>query len=116
AITPEMGKALGNAQREMMKSIQSLQNRNGNIASLSQGESMKSLNEAASLLKGAMESMMQGSGQGGMMSLMQQLQKMSGQQMGLNNMTQMLQQMQQGKLTPQQQAELQRLSQQQELI
>jgi len=116
AITPEMGKALGNAQREMMKSIQSLQNRNGNMASLSQGESMKSLNEAASLLKGAMESMMQGSGQGGMMSLMQQLQKMSGQQMGLNNMTQMLQQMQQGKLTPQQQAELQRLSQQQELI
>src|SRR5690606_3587156 len=31
AITPEMGKSLGNAQREMMKSIQSLQNRNGNM-------------------------------------------------------------------------------------
>jgi hypothetical protein len=116
AITPEMGKSLGNAQREMMKSIQSLQNRNGSMSSLSQGEAMKSLNEAATLLKGSMEAMMQGGGQGGMMSLMQQLQQMSGQQMGLNNMTQMLQQMQDKKLSPQQQAELQRLGQQQDLI
>ncbi|HSP87951.1 MAG TPA: DUF4175 family protein [Ignavibacteriaceae bacterium] len=116
AITPEMGKSLGDAQREMMKSIQSLQNRNGSMASNSQGESMKSLNEAANLMKGSMESMMQGSGQGGMMSLMQQLQQMSGQQTGLNNMTQMLQKMQQGGLSPQQQAELQRLGQQQDLI
>jgi hypothetical protein len=77
---------------------------------------MKSLNEAATLMKGSMEAMMQGSGQGGMMSLMQQLQQMSGQQMGLNNMTQMLRQMQQGQLSPQQQSELQRLSQQQDII
>jgi hypothetical protein len=116
AITPEMGKSLGNAQKEMMKSIQSLQNRNGSMSSLSQGEAMKSLNEAATLMKGSMEAMMQGSGQGGMMSLMQQLQQMSGQQMGLNNMTQMLRQMQQGQLSPQQQSELQRLSQQQDII
>ena len=61
--------------------------------------------------------MMQGGGgSGGMMSLMQQLQQMSGQQMKLNNLTQMLKQMQQGQLSPQQQAEMQRLSQQQELI
>ncbi len=116
AISPEMGKTLGDAQREMLKSIQSLQNRNGNMASINQGEAMKSLNEAATLLKGSMEAMMQGGGQGGMMSLMQQLQQMSGQQMGLNNMTQMLQQMQQGGLTPQQQSELQRLGQQQNVI
>jgi hypothetical protein len=111
-----MGKSLGNAQKEMMKSLQSLQNRNGSMSSLSQGEAMKSLNEAASLLKGSMEAMMQGGGQGGMMSLMQQLQQMSGQQMGLNNMTQMLQQMQQGKLSQEQQAQLQRLGQQQDVI
>jgi len=116
AISPEMGKSLGNAQKEIMKSIQSLQNRNGSMSSLSQGEAMKSLNEAATLMKGSMEAMMQGSGQGGMMSLMQQLQQMSGQQMGLNNMTQMLRQMQQGQLSPQQQSELQRLSQQQDII
>ncbi|HSR18332.1 MAG TPA: hypothetical protein VLM39_09615, partial [Ignavibacteriaceae bacterium] len=53
---------------------------------------------------------------GGMMSLMQQLQQMSGQQMNLNNLTQMLQRMQQGGLNPQQQLEMQRLGQQQQLI
>ncbi len=116
AISPEMGKSLGNAEKEMMKSIQSLQNRNGSMASMSQGEAMKSLNEAATMLKGSMEAMMQGNGQGGMMSLMQQLKQMSGQQMDLNNMTQQLQQMQQGQLTPQQQSEFQRLGQQQDLI
>jgi hypothetical protein len=63
-----------------------------------------------------MESMMQGGGQGGMMSLMQQLQRMSGEQMNLNNLTQMLQRMQQGGLSPQQQLEMQRLVQQQQLI
>ena len=116
AITPEMGKSLGDAQREMSKSIQSLQNRNGSMASISQGNAMESLNEASTLLKSSMESMMQGGSQGGMMSLMQQLQKLSGQQMGLNNLTQMLKQLQQGSLTQQQQAQMQRLAQQQDLI
>ncbi|MFO7524376.1 MAG: hypothetical protein R6W68_02895, partial [Ignavibacteriaceae bacterium] len=80
-------------------------------------ESMKHLNEAASMMKNSMESMMQSGGSGGgMMSLMQQLQQMGGQQMSLNNMTQMLQQMMQGNMSPGQQAELQRLGQQQEMI
>jgi hypothetical protein len=114
AVTPEMGKALGDAKREMMKSIQSLQNRNTGMASINQGDAMKSLNEAATLMKGSMEAMMQVGGQGGMMSLMQQLNQMAGQQMNLNNLTQMLQG--QGTLSPQQQAELQRLGQQQQLI
>jgi hypothetical protein len=116
AITPEMGRALGDAKRRMQESIQAMQNRNGNMAANNQGEAMKSLNEAATLMKSSMEAMMQGGGQGGMMSLMQQLQKMSGMQMNLNNLTQMLQQSMQGKFTPQQQAELQRLAQQQQLI
>ncbi|OGU58548.1 MAG: hypothetical protein A2315_16730 [Ignavibacteria bacterium RIFOXYB2_FULL_35_12] len=116
AITPEMGKAMGDANRKMQESIQAMQNRNGNMAANNQGEAMKSLNEAATMMKSSMEAMMQGGGQGGMMSLMQQLQKMSGMQMSLNNLTQMLQQGMQGKLSPQQQAELQRLGQQQELI
>ncbi len=118
AITPEMGKSLGDAKKQMDQSIQSLQNRNSGMSSMSQGEAMKSLNEAAAMMKGSMESMMQGGGKGGMMSLMQQLGKMSQQQMQLNNLTQQLQQgtHNQGPLSPQQQAELQRLSQQQELI
>jgi hypothetical protein len=116
AITPEMGKSLGDAKREMMKSIQAMQNRNGEMASQSQANAMESLNEAATLMKGSMDAMMQGSGQGGMMSLMQQLQMLSQQQMNLNNLTQMLQQGQQGKLSPEQQAQLERFAQQQELI
>ena len=116
AISPEMGKALGDANKQMQQSIQSLQNRNGSYAAITQGEAMMHLNQAASMMKGSMEAMMQGGGQGGMMSMMQQLQQLSSQQMNLNSLTQMLQQMQQGQLSPQQQGELQRLAQQQELI
>ena len=117
AISPEMGKALGNANQKMNQSMQSMQNRNGSMATLSQGDAMMHLNEAANMMKSSLESMMQGgSGSGGMMSLMQQLQKMSGQQMDLNNMTQMLQQMQQGQLSQEQQGQMQRLSQQQQMI
>jgi hypothetical protein len=117
AVTPEMGKALGEAKMEMNKSLQAMQNRNGSLAANSQAEAMKSLNEAASLMKSQMEGMMQGGGQGGgMMSLMQQLNQMGQQQMNLHNLTQQLQQQQQGQLSQQQQAELQRLAQQQELI
>lgn len=117
AITPEMGKAIGNANKSMNQSMQSMQNRNGSMAVLSQADAMMHLNETADMMKSSLESMMQGgSGSGGMMSLMQQLQKMSGQQMDLNNLTQMLQQMQQGQLNPQQQGELGRLAQQQDLI
>jgi hypothetical protein len=117
AISPEMGKSLGDAKKQMDNSVQAMKNRNGLLASNQQGEAMKSLNEAAMMMKSSMESMMQGgSGQGGMMSLMQQLQQMSGQQMNLNNLTQMLQKMQQGGMNPQQQLEMQRLGQQQQLI
>ncbi len=116
AITPEMGQSLGNAGMQMNNALQHLQNRQGSIASNSQGESMKSLNEAAMLMKGAMDQLMQsgGEGSGGMMSLMQQLQQMGGQQMMLNSMTQGLGS--QGQLSPEQQGELQRLAQQQEII
>ncbi len=114
AITPEMGKALGNARMEMNKAMQAMQNRNSNLAMQSQTGAMKYLNEAASMMKGNMEQMMSGGSGGGMMSMMQQMQKMSQQQMGLNKLTQQLKQG--GRLTPQQQAGLQRLSQQQEMI
>lgn len=117
AVTPEMGKSLGDARREMDKAIDAMQNRNSNMTANNQGESMKSLNEAAAMMKSSMDNMMQPGGQGGgMMSLMQQLGKMGQQQMQLNNKTQMLQQMMSGQMSPEQQGQLQRLAQQQELI
>lgn len=116
AVTPEMGKALGNANQKMDQSIQSMQNRNGAFAAITQGDAMKHLNEAAAMMKNSMESMMQGGSGGGMMSLMQQLQQLGGQQMSLNNMTQMLQQMMQENMTSEQLGEMRRLAQQQDLI
>ncbi|MDP3148497.1 MAG: hypothetical protein Q8N83_05150 [Ignavibacteria bacterium] len=118
AITPEMGKALGKAHSQMDNALEGLQNRNQSQTMTAQSEAMSSLNQAAMMMKNMMDQMMQGGGQGGsgMMSLMQQLQQMSGQQMSLNNMTQMLQQGMNGQLTPEQQGQMQRLAQQQEMI
>lgn len=117
AITPEMGDALGTAIQQMQMSMQSMQNRNGSFALIQQEEAMKSLNEAAAMMKSSMEGMTQGgSCPSGMLSLMQQLQQLSGQQMNINNMLQQLQQMMQGGLNPSQQQQLQRLAQQQQMI
>ena len=113
AITPEMGKALGNAKNEMNNGMQAMQNKNSSMAIAGQKGSMKYLNQAATMMKGNMEQMMNGGQGGGMMSMMQQMQQLSQQQMGLNQLTK---QMQQGRLTPQQMAGMERLSQQQELI
>ena len=114
AITPEMGKALGDAGRSMMESIDALQNRSGYLSLNKQNNAMGSLNDASSLLKSSLESMMKGGGQGGMMSLMQQLGQMAQQQMNLNNLTKGFQQNR--KFSQQQLAELQRLKQQHDLI
>lgn len=113
AITPEMGRALGKARSDMNRSISSMQNRNSSLATQSQNGAMASLNQAATLMTGAMQQMMNGGQGGGMMSLMQQMQQLSQQQMQLNQMTQMLNQ---GQLTMQQQAQMQRLARQQAMI
>ena len=114
AITPEMGKALGDAMRYMSEAITGLQNYNGYLSANKQLQAMGSLNDAASLLKSSLEIMMKGGGQGGMMSLMQQLGQMAQQQMNLNNLTKGLQH--NGKFSQQQLAQLKRLQQQQDLI
>ncbi len=111
AISPEMGKALGDAKRNMNEALAGLQNKNGSAASKGQGQAMSSLNEAAAIMQNSLQNMMQngGGGSGGMMSLMQQLQQMAQQQMGINQMTQSMK----GQLSLQQQAQMQRLSKEQ---
>ncbi|VAX27742.1 hypothetical protein MNBD_IGNAVI01-2712 [hydrothermal vent metagenome] len=113
AITPEMGRALGQAKAEMNKSMNAMQNRNSSMAMQGQTGAMKYLNEAATMMKGKMDQMMNGGQGGGMMSMMQQMQQLSQQQMQLNKLTQ---QLNKGKLTPQQQQQLQRLAKQQDMI
>jgi hypothetical protein len=113
AITPEMGKAIGDALRHMNSAMQALEQRAGQQAGGQQQGAMGSLNEAAQQLQSAMQGMMQG-GQGmgmGMAGFMQRLQQMSGQQQGINQGTQNL-----GGMTPQQQAEMARLAAEQGMV
>jgi hypothetical protein len=91
AVTPEMGKSIGEAMGHMQTSLNALEGRNGFGASQEQGAAMASLNKTAMQIQNAMQNMLQqgGSGMGG---LMQQLQMMAGQQQSINMQTQSMQQ------------------------
>jgi hypothetical protein len=89
AVTPGMGKSIGEALARMENAMRNLDVRNGQMASQDQTQAMGSLNKAATQVQSALQSMMQG-GQGGAGGLMQQLQMMAGQQMSLNMRTQQL--------------------------
>ena len=91
AITPEMGKSIGEATGHMQGSLNALEGRNGFGASQEQGAAMASLNKAAQQIQTAMQNMMNQGGQG-MGGLMQQLQMAAGQQQSINMQTQSMQQ------------------------
>ncbi len=86
AVTPEMGKELGDAMREMQGATQQLEQRNGSGASEKEGEAMGSMNRAAKMMGDAMAQMEGGKGQGqGMgMGMQQRLQQMAAQQQMIN--------------------------------
>ncbi len=116
SISPEMGKEIGNAMRQMGQAMQSMEQRNPFGTSQQQGEAMASMNRAAMMMQGAINAMKQGGGQGmGMAGLMQRLGQMSGMQAGINAQTgQAMGQGGQGQgLSQQQMAEYRRLGGQQ---
>ncbi len=114
AITPEIGRALSEAQIKMRTSINALENRMNFNAQKQQQSAMKYLNQSVALMQGALRSMMNPSqGSGGMMSLMQQLRQLTQRQMELNKLTQMLKNQ---KFSMRQLAQMQRLARQQQLI
>ncbi len=90
AVTPEMGRSIGEALAHMQGALTALEGRNGYSASQEEGQAMASLNKTAKQLQSAMQNMMQssGSGAGG---LLQQLQMMAGQQESINMQTQSMQ-------------------------
>ncbi len=112
AITPDMGREIGSALMNMNKSIESLSARDNSSALRFQTEAMSSLNRAIIQLGNAMQALMQGGAGGGLQFLLQQLNQLAMQQLGLNQATQELMQ----QLSLQQQAEMARLAAQQELI
>lgn len=88
AISPEMGKEIGNAMRQMAQALQNMEQRNPGGASQQQNDAMGSMNRAAMMMQGAMNAMKKGGGQGmGMAGLMQRLGQMSGMQAGINAQT-----------------------------
>jgi hypothetical protein len=111
-VTPEMGKAIGEALARMNSAMRALDLRNGSIASQEQGQAMAALNRAAMQVQSALQAMMQGNSGGGAGSLLQQLQMMAGQQMSVNMQTQQLG----GELSPQQAEEASRLAKEQGAI
>jgi hypothetical protein len=90
AITPEMGRSIGEAFSHMANAMNALETRNGFIASQEEGQAMGSLNKSAMQIQSAMKNLMQQS-TSGMGGLMQQLQMMAGQQQSINMQTQSMQ-------------------------
>lgn len=111
-VTPEMGKSIGEALARMQNAMRSLDTRLGSMASQEQGGAMASLNRAATQVQNALQAMIQGGGSG-MGSLMQQLQMMAGQQMGINMRAQ---QLGQGEMSMEQAAQAARLAVEQEAV
>lgn len=111
AVTPAMAKAIGDAMARMQNAMKDLDVRNGSMASQDQEMAMSSLNEGAVQTQNALQTMMQG-GQGGPGGLLQQLQMLAGNQMGLNLQSEQLGQ----GMSMQQAAEAARLAQQQDAI
>lgn len=115
AVTPQMGRQMGQAYSQMQDALNDLQQRTGQSNPTgSQSQAMGSLNQAVMSIQNTLQAMMQGQGAGSFPSLMQQLQQLAGQQEGLNSLTQKLGQG--GALSMEQQAELARLAAQQEAI
>jgi len=114
-LTPELGKLLGQSATSMQESIRFLEERNKGAALGKQEQSMESLNEAVIALRSAMKNAQQSGSGVGFDQFMQQMEKMSGQQQGINQGTMDLMQ-QGGSLTMEQQAMMQRLAHDQELL
>ena len=89
AVTPEMGKQLGDAMQKMGQAQKQLESRNGNAAAKSEGGAMASMNSAAKQMGDAISQMENGQGGEGMgmgmgMGMQQRLQQMAAEQQMIN--------------------------------
>lgn len=114
AVTPQMGRQIGEAYGQMEQALSNLQSRNGSSPTGSQSLAMGAMNQAVVNIQGTLQSMMHGQGGSGFPSLMQQLQQLAGKQEGLNALTRQL--AEQGALSMEQQAEIARLAARQEMV
>lgn len=85
AVTPEMGRAVGMANAMMEEAKNALAQRNGRGAAQDQQSAMASLNEAALAIHQAMNQMRSSGSASGFEQFLEQMQKMAGQQQGINS-------------------------------
>ena len=114
-VTPEIGKSIGKAMGNMKTSLSQMEERNGRGASGHQKRAMGALNEAVLHIQQSMQSLASAASSVGMEEYLKQLQKMAGQQQGINQQTLhlSLQLAKQGRLTEGEQGRLRRLAAQQ---
>jgi hypothetical protein len=113
-VTPEMGKALGQAQSQMQQALRLMEQSGGQGSGKHQGRAMGSLNQAVLAIQNAMNQMAGSSSGMGMEQFMQQMQQMAMQQMGINQQT--LELSQKGRLSMAEQAAMARLASEQGAI
>ncbi|MFQ6677639.1 MAG: DUF4175 family protein [Fidelibacterota bacterium] len=90
AVTPEMGQAIGMANAMMEEAKNALAQQNGSGAAQFQNDAMSSLNEAALAIHQSMKAMRSSGSAGGYEQFLEQMQKMAGQQQGINNQSMQL--------------------------
>ncbi|MFC1556286.1 hypothetical protein ACFL67_04300, partial [candidate division KSB1 bacterium] len=114
-LTPELGQQLGRSMQLMERTITNLEERNQTATMTNQQRVMESLNGALLSLRESMNSAQQSGTGMGFEEFMQQMENMSGEQQGINQQTQQMPMGGQG-MTMEQQAAMQRLAQQQEIL
>jgi hypothetical protein len=90
AITPEIGRGMGMSNVMMQEAINALAQRNGRGAAQQQQQAMKSLNETAMAIHQSMNQMRSSGSASGYEQFLEQMQKMAGQQQGINNQSMQL--------------------------
>ncbi|MDO9547709.1 MAG: hypothetical protein Q7J65_01930, partial [Candidatus Marinimicrobia bacterium] len=110
-LSPQAGKGFGQAAAAMNSAIQQMEERNTSAASNSANQATAAINLTALNLINSMNELQQSGSVSGFEKYMEQLQKMAGQQQGINDETQMLGMGQNG-----QQQALQRLAARQQQL
>ena len=111
-VTPEMGRAIGQAQTQMKQALQNMGQSKG--ASAYQSQAMAALNRVALEIQKSMDRLANSQSGLGMEEFLLQIERMAQQQMGINQQT--LDLVQKGRLTLEEQAAMARLAGEQEAV
>jgi hypothetical protein len=113
-VTPEMGRAIGEAQVRMRQALQGMEQSGSSGVAAHQTEAMGALNRGVLAIQEAMGNLSGASSAMGMEQFMLQMEQMAQQQLGINRKTFDL--FNKGQLTLEEQAALARLSAEQEAV